>query len=83
MSGAHVPEVRYAGPVRRLVAGHGGRGGRELGAVRELRLVPARGGRGHRGPGRQADGRVQQRGGRLRGVRVLVRGLVPRRAGQD
>lgn len=83
MSGAHVPEVRLPGPVRRFVAGHGGRRGRELGAVRQLRPVPARGGRDHRGPGRQADGRVQQRGGRLRGVRVLVRGPVPGRAGQD
>jgi len=45
--------------------------------------VPARGGRGHRGPGRQADGRIQQRGGWMRGVRVLIRGIVPCRTGQD
>jgi len=45
--------------------------------------VPARGGRSHRGPGRQTDGRAQQRGGRMRGVRVLVCGPVSCRTGQD
>lgn len=83
VSGSHVPEVRLPGPVCRFVAGHGGQRGRELGAVRQLRPVPARGGSDHRGPGRQADGRVQQRCGWLRGVSVLVRSPMPGRAGQD
>lgn len=83
MPGPHVPDVRRARPVRRLVARRAGQRGRELGAVRVLRPVPADGGHGHRGPRRQGDGRAQQRGGRLRGLVLLVRRPVPCRASQD
>lgn len=77
LSGAHVPRGRRARPVRRRVARRVGRRGRELGAVRVLRPVPADGGRVHRGSRSQADGRAQQRGGRLHGVVFLIRCPMP------